>query len=226
MARSWQHLAPIRCQPLGKSVCQWAWNCWWAWAAGACILSSLAVQILVPHPLPYPIPSETSFLYCWKEVGRSSLSSGMPASRWRGKKLSCSLSLQVSPALLWAWISSLGSGGGEGWETVPSRAQVPHSCSLGWGNSFLVSKIGIQVLYLPWVWFVKDPGDLGQDKDDLRSHWEWLRNPQLFSSEPARLSLIQLKDGEPAVGLNEEFLRTLPRVKTQGSIISSPRLPP
>lgn len=88
-------------------------------------------------------------------------------------------------------------GHGVGWGGRQSLPEPRSSAAivLAEGRVFLVSKIGTQVPFLPWVWFVKAPW--GKLKMSCVLVGSDFNSRLLYSS--AGLSLVQLKDGEPAV---------------------------
>lgn len=132
-----------------------------------------------------PSPSETFlYVYCWSQQGPCPQKRIQGGGRRREAPGSPRLrGFTVSPALLWPWISTPGALSGAGWETVPSRAQeeLPSLTVL------------TQMPLLLWIWFVEAP-------------WGKLNNCVLGCDFrtisfyiPARLSLVQLKEGGLAV---------------------------
>lgn len=97
--RGWEHLLSIHHQLLGKSVYQWAYNCWWAWAAGACLFGSL----VGPDPCSLPHP-HLKLLFCIVERSQQGPCSPQGCQRPDGgwgrekERLPCSLSLPHQPS--------------------------------------------------------------------------------------------------------------------------------
>lgn len=130
-------------------------------------------------------------------------STGIPASWWREKERRDSLvhwAFLVSSALLWAWISSLGAGSGQGWEIVPSGAQAHCSCSFDWGKRASWSqKYAHRCLFFLGFVLWKFLGIWDKLKVNCVFIVSDSKTVSLYIPEPAKLSLIQLKDGELAV---------------------------
>lgn len=134
---------------------------------------NLRAQFLLgPDPCPPSPPHMTNICINKKKSSRSLLSTATTAWGWwrvgGGGGVACLFIGPPQSAQLCCALESafweLGVGGW--WEAIPPSAQVPWSCSLGWGKSFLVSKICVQVPFLSWVWFVKSSRGCG-------ASWTW-----------------------------------------------------
>lgn len=114
-------------------------------------------------------------------------------------------------------------GHGVGWGGRQSLPEPRSSAAvvLAEGRVFLVSKIGTQVPFLPWVWFVRAPwGKLKMSCVLVGSDF----NSRLLYSSASWIEFVSVEGWRTSSPVNnEEFL---PKVRTQGSVIFFPlRLP-
>lgn len=100
--RGCELLTSIYHHPLGKCVCQGACNCWWAWAAGACLFGSL----VGPDPCFPPHP-HLKLLFCIVERSQQGPCSPQglqhPDGGWgrEEERLPCLSSLPSQPSSAW-----------------------------------------------------------------------------------------------------------------------------
>lgn len=160
---------------------------------------SWSVPFWVHILVPLAIPIWNLFSYCWKEVSK------VLALNWDASMLMDREGEKEAPLFI-------------------GSSQWAQLCSSGLGSALWGLRVGVstQMPFLPWVWFLKVPGDLEQVKDDLYSHWEWLQNLHLLYSGTSQIEFGFIERWRTNIPTNnKEFL---PKVRTQGSVFCFLRL--